>query len=73
MTVRETIPVYRHKGRGTIYEVLGDAELQMAPGAQIEEGWSLVIYRGPDGKLWARPSGEFHDGRFEAVEAAGQA
>lgn len=70
---RETFPIYQHKARGTLYEVLGDAELQMAPGTPIEEGWKLVIYRGQDGKLWARPSDEFHDGRFVGVDTAGQA
>lgn len=65
--------VYRHKARGALYEVLGDAELQASAGAEIEEGWKLTIYRGADGKLWARPADEFHDGRFEPVDAAGRA
>lgn len=56
---------WRHKKRGTIYEVLGDAELQAEPGSGVEEGWMFTIYRGEDGKLWARPTNEFHDGRFE--------
>jgi hypothetical protein len=31
---------------------------------------SLVIYRGKDGDLWARPVREFRDGRFEPVGKA---
>lgn len=59
---------YQHKKRGTIYEVIGAAELQAAQ-PQMEHA-ELVIYRGEDGKLWARNSGEFHDGRFERIEPA---
>lgn len=59
---------YRHKKRGTTYEVIGEAELQ-ASQPQAEYA-ALVIYRGEDGKLWARNSGEFHDGRFEEVAAS---
>lgn len=54
---------YRHKKRGTTYEVLGVAELQ-AEQPQVEKA-ALTIYRGDDGKLWARNTAEFHDGRFE--------
>lgn len=65
---------YRHKKRGTVYEVIGEAELQVAntrytPG----EGDFLVVYRGEDGKLWARWDEEFHDGRFEALPPAPEA
>jgi hypothetical protein len=59
---------YRHKVCGTIYSVIGDAELQIGAGFQIDVGCQLVIYRDDDGKLWARPTSEFHDGRFEAVK-----
>jgi hypothetical protein len=54
---------YRHKKRGTLYEMIGTAELQ-ASHPQFEHA-ELAIYRGEDGKLWARNTGEFHDGRFE--------
>lgn len=60
---------YRHVKRGTVYEVVGEAELQTATGALVD-GSALVVYRGDDGKLWAREEGEFHDGRFAALSPA---
>lgn len=62
--------VWRHKKRGTNYEKIGVAELQCATGQNPGEGEGLVIYRGEDGKLWARLADEFHDGRFEWVPLA---
>lgn len=59
---------YRHKKRGTLYDIVGTAELQ-AEQPQAEHA-KLVIYRGDDGKLWARNSAEFHDGRFERYYVA---
>ena len=57
---------WRHKKRGTVYEKIGLAELQAASW-NVHEGDGLVVYRGEDGKLWARHADEFHDGRFEQV------
>ncbi|GAA3266074.1 hypothetical protein GCM10020258_46170 [Sphingomonas yabuuchiae] len=57
--------------RGTVYQVIGTAELQ-AGQPQLEHA-ELVIYRGEDGKLWARNSGEFHDGRFVPATPASHA
>ena len=65
----------RHVKRGTEYEVLHrGVELQVALTRPfclghlnlpaLEEGNRLAIYRGADGKLWAREEGEFDDGRF---------
>jgi hypothetical protein len=34
------------------------------------DGALLVLYRGEDGKMWARQEHEFHDGRFEPLPAA---
>ena len=56
---------WRHVERGTVYEEIGRAELQAA--MDLIEGDTLVIYRGEDGKLWARQEDEFEDGRFEAL------
>lgn len=64
VATRET---WRHVKRGTLYEVLGDAELQDAAGFGQHEHACLTIYRGEDGKLWARNSAEFQDGRFERI------
>jgi hypothetical protein len=59
----------RHIQRGTEYDVLGVAELQIAD-ASVLEGSKLAIYRGNDGKLWAREVGEFRDGRFKTITPA---
>jgi len=61
------LPRWRHKKRGTHYTELGTARLQLASPVVIEEGAVLVVYRGDDGVLWARPEAEFKDGRFEQV------
>lgn len=60
---------WRHVKRGTVYTEIGRAELQVAKIAP-DEGCTLVIYRGDDGKLWAREDSEFEDGRFEEVQPA---
>lgn len=60
---------YRHKARGTEYDLVGTAELQDATGNGVPEGALLAIYRGDDGKLWARRHSEFGDGRFERISA----
>lgn len=57
----------RHKKRGTVYEVLGEAELQAHASFDLCEGDALTVYRGEDGKLWVRPTEEFQDGQFEPV------
>jgi hypothetical protein len=62
-------PTHRHVNRGTDYEVIGHAELQSACPVDPTEGDELVIYRGEDGKLWARVDHEFNDGRFKPLPA----
>ena len=57
---------WRHLKRGTTYEEIGRARLQ-ASTCLPDEGDVLIIYRGDDGKLWAREENEFLDGRFERV------
>lgn len=52
----------KHVARGSTYTVLGGAEVQSA--MPINEGDMLMVYRGDDGRLWARPMPEFGDGRF---------
>lgn len=59
---------HRHKKRGTLYRVLGNAGVQVE-GSLVDED-VVVVYQGEDGKLWARAHEEFHDGRFEALAAA---
>lgn len=58
---------WRHKARGTVYTVIGEATLQTK--VSLVDELPLVVYRGDDGRLWARPPGEFHDGRFEKVSS----
>lgn len=53
----------RHVKRGTKYDVIGEAELQMA--RDLADGATMIVYRGDDGRLWVREEGEFEDGRFE--------
>lgn len=69
--IRQGEGKWRHLKRGTVYEVIGTAELQ-AGQLQLEHA-ELVIYRGEDGKLWARNSAEFHDGRFAPATPASHA
>jgi hypothetical protein len=59
---------YRHRARGTSYTIIGRANLQTD--RPISDDESLVIYRGKDGALWARPVREFRDGRFEPAPNA---
>lgn len=58
--------IWRHKKRGTTYDIVGKGELQIND--DWHDGTELVIYRSrEDGRLWARPEREFYDGRFERV------
>lgn len=73
----------RHRKRGSTYEVLGEAELQISGtsyrlgdseplhGADVfNEGDTLVVYRCEEtGKLWLRSPDEFRDGRFEEIKS----
>lgn len=56
---------WKHKKRGTLYDVIGEATLQ------VEGPYDMalcVIYRDKDsGRVWVRPATEFYDGRFERV------
>ncbi len=59
--------IYKHRKRGTNYELVGQATVQASIHA-IHEGDQVVVYRALDGgRLWIRPVKEFHDGRFEKV------
>lgn len=63
---------YRHKKRGTIYEVLTDsASLQCSCAPEVEHLFgddTFTVYRSVDtGAVYVRPTPEFLDGRFEPV------
>jgi hypothetical protein len=56
---------WKHKVRGSLYKEVGKATIQCA--APIQEGQEVVVYQDAQGRLYARPMGEFLDGRFDAV------
>ena len=57
----------RHVRRGTTYEVIGNACLQSA--APVGDCADVMIYRDiKHGRLRARPTPEFEDGRFVEIE-----
>lgn len=66
---------HRHKKRGSVYRVIGEAEAQVSTGSyngcgysrRFEDGSRLTVYEAEDGRLWARFTDEFEDGRFEAL------
>ena len=53
---------YVHTSRKTSYVVVGRAHVQTSK--PLNDYDELVVYRGEDGKLWARRLDEFNDGRF---------
>lgn len=60
---------WRHRKRGTTYTEIGRGKLQMS--VEGNDDNPCVIYRADaDGSLWARPTHEFEDGRFEEIAAA---
>ena len=63
---------YRHKKRGTVYEIISDcASLQCSAAPEFEEMFQeddFTVYRNVDtGAIYVRPTPEFNDGRFEVV------
>lgn len=58
---------YRHRKRGTEYEVIGEATAQCDRG--IHDYDTVLVYRDKDtGALWIRPIEEFTKDRFEKIE-----
>lgn len=61
----------RHKKRGSTYTVIGEAEIQTSN--RLFEEDRVTVYRcDTDGKIWARPTPEFEDGRFEPIEQSAE-
>lgn len=60
-------PVFKHLKRGTTYNILGTARIQTE--WPVVDNVELTVYQGTeDGKMWARPTDEFLDGRFVKIE-----
>jgi Lar family restriction alleviation protein len=58
-------PTHRHKSTGGEYQLLGHGAIQTT--MPLEDHDEVAIYRGRDGRLWARAKMEFQDGRFERI------
>jgi hypothetical protein len=63
---------WRHKKRGTVYEVITDvASLQCSAAPDFEAAFeddNWTVYRNVDtGAIYVRPTEEFLDGRFECL------
>lgn len=61
-------PQYRHRKRGTVYEIVAEGRLQLDGEHDMAE---MVIYRDvKSGEVWTRRKAEFFDGRFDAIRSA---
>lgn len=60
---------YRHKTRGTTYNLVGAGKLQTK--VPLGDMTELLAYVGTDGEMWFRTPGEFYDGRYEKIETGG--
>lgn len=82
-TAMQMRSIFRHKKRGTVYEVISFGRLQAADLfiQGYDHAWrtynykqvdmiEVVIYRNviDEQEVWVRPSSEFYDGRFESIE-----
>lgn len=68
---------WRHKKRGTVYEILTDnASLQCSAAPEFESMFDddhFTVYQNvATGAIYVRPTEEFQDGRFERIEEVGK-
>lgn len=62
---------YRHVKRGSTYTLpFGHAEAMVQCEEPISDEHTLLIYIGDDGMIFARPTHEFFDGRFQPANPA---
>jgi hypothetical protein len=71
-TITSIMPRWRHKKRGTIYEIVTDgAMLQCSAAPDVEKAFendTWTVYRNiATGAIYIRPTEEFLDGRFEII------
>lgn len=59
----KNVKLYRHKKRGTEYQKIGEALLQVS-NEILTDGTVVVIYKGVDGSTYVRSKKKFEDGRF---------
>lgn len=69
---KDVMPQWRHKKRGTVYEIISDsAALQCSCAPNVEEMFdddTFTVYRSvTTGAVYVRPTAEFQDGRFEQL------
>ena len=63
--------LWRHKKRGTTYEVLFEATLQMMNNQRhcdLDDARCIVYKSLEDGRYWVRLKTEFMDGRFTEID-----
>lgn len=63
---RQFRPDYRHKKRGTVYDLM--CEDAIFQGNFVNDNDILCIYMGENGQIWVRLKEEFYDGRFEEIK-----
>lgn len=62
------LTLYRHKKRGSVYELVGVGQLQASDISLLKDDAPMTIYEDETGKLWVRHRDEFLDGRFEEIK-----
>lgn len=60
---------WRHRKRGSSYEVLTSAAAAQCATGPINEGDHVTVYQADDESWWVRKTAEFQDGRFERIDA----
>jgi hypothetical protein len=59
---------WRHKKRGSAYNVLTATAAAQCSTGPINEGDHVTVYQADDGNWYVRKTSEFQDGRFERID-----